>query len=98
MERFPWWAGFAWIDFDTKDQIVFPIPFNWLMRWARNAYLFLKYPSPHKIEEIILHARSQAIQEMTLRSLDSYNQGYKAHQQEFKDEFCRMYPNSEPLE
>jgi hypothetical protein len=41
--RAPWWAGYSYYDFEYDAQYLFPIPFNWLVRWWREAVYFLKW-------------------------------------------------------
>ena len=45
-ERPPAWMGFAWMAYDRDCTVYMPIPLNWIARWARGAWLFLRYPNP----------------------------------------------------
>ena len=73
--RYPWWLGFAWMELDTRNQIVFPIPFNWILRWGRNVYYAIKFPKPHDIENAISMAYSQGIKDVSNKRLDAYEKG-----------------------
>ncbi len=48
-ERIPFWYGFAWRYYNEMAIVVFPIPFNFLARWIREVYLFLKLSGAAKI-------------------------------------------------
>lgn len=40
------WLGYAWYEHVTDRAVYLPIPLNWLARWARNTWLFLRFPDP----------------------------------------------------
>jgi hypothetical protein len=43
-ERLPRGYGVAWSRWDIDADVCFPIPFNWLARWARNLYYMVAVP------------------------------------------------------
>ena len=42
-ERFPKGYGLAWRLYDEMAIVAYPIPLNFLARWFREVYLFLKF-------------------------------------------------------
>jgi hypothetical protein len=41
-ESMPWWSGFAYWDYVRGIGVTYPVPFNWIARWIRNALFVLK--------------------------------------------------------
>ena len=40
----PWWLGFGWREITVREDVFFPIPLNWMMRWLRGFYFLLRMP------------------------------------------------------
>ena len=47
-----WWYGHSFTYVDRYASAWYPIPFNFLIRWARTAWLRLRYPQPDLVEKI----------------------------------------------
>lgn len=41
----------AYRNFATAEAVCFPLPFNWLVRWLRQAYWWLVWPGENGIEK-----------------------------------------------
>ena len=40
----------AYRDYATSEAVCYPLPFNWLVRWARQLYWWLVWPGKDKME------------------------------------------------
>ena len=40
--RLPWWLGVAYWEWERPVAACYPIPFNLVVRWARNTYFWVK--------------------------------------------------------
>ena len=50
--RIPRGHGRAYTDFATGHEVCFPLPFNWLVRWARQLYWWLVWPKKDAMEKV----------------------------------------------
>lgn len=52
-ERFPSGYGLCWFDACRMRKVACPVPLNWLVSWARDAYFFLMRPKPAWSDEFL---------------------------------------------
>lgn len=51
-QEVPLGYGFAWFEYDSREAVVFFIPFNFIFRWVRSFYFFIsRQGSKNKFKE-----------------------------------------------
>lgn len=60
---YPTGYGLCWIDWVTAEAVCYPIPFNWLARWFRDAYYFLCRGPRRRQFDAVQKAHSKEVEE-----------------------------------
>ena len=95
-EIVPWWLGLSYYLPAKRVSVCHPIPFNWLIRAARNAWMWLRVPAfedriDQRLEEVREDAYDEGHRIGRIAGLEEgRRQGWDARQEQLIEDYRRL--------